>query len=311
MSVEINDKNKYIHEKEVESRSINKEIKLHKEGKCPECKRNFDNPEDKIKELEKDLSAITSLLETLSDELDVLNKEKNKSSNSIMGLDDLKFKKEGELQNYKSSLDRIKYQIKTDNSQIKTIEEKKKDYDIAPLEEELDGFEDKYKKDFTMYNRMRRCEVILSESGIRSYIIRKYLPMFNQSLKKYLNIMEANFNFEFDAEFNQKLDGRVRSAMEYESLSSGQKSRVSLAILFSFIEFAEKKSGSRINILIMDEIIDGLGLDEQGKESVLNILQHNIKKKMMIISHDRAIAEHFDSTLKVSLQGNFSHVELT
>ena len=86
-------------------------------------------------------------------------------------------------------------------------------------------------------------------------------------MEKYLNMMEASFTFEFDGEFNQKVDTRYRSCLDYDGLSTGQKARANMAILFAFIEFAERKSGSRVNLLSLDEVLD-VGLDKQGKETI-------------------------------------------
>jgi len=287
-----------------------KNLKLIKLGNCSQCGHTWKPTEEQIQKVDDKIKRIQNDkkdIEKLSNDIDIVIKKYVKEKNEIDLLYD----------SGKSTIEKNEWAIenlnKTIGGNIKKIVElkkKKNNIDVIELEKKLKEYEDAYKKDYSMYNRMIRCESILADGGIRSYIIRKYLPMFNKSLKKYLNIMEATFMFEFDAEFNQKVDPRYRTALGYEGLSSGQKSRVNLAILFSLIDFAEKKSGSRINFLIMDETVDSIGLDNQGKESVLQILTHSIKKKLVFISHDKELQDNFDKSIEVELRGSFSHLTM-
>ena len=121
--------------------------------------------------------------------------------------------------------------------------------------------------------------------------------------------MEIGIPFELNSEFNQYIDPRKRGVLPYEQMSSGQKARINLAIMFALIEFAELKSGSRINLLLLDEVIESSGLDSEGKENILGIIKHSVKKKMIMITHDQSVRDSFEKFIKIERVGRFSTIE--
>ncbi len=236
---------------------LNKKLRLMKEGKCKECGQDYKVSKVEMDDMEKRITKVKDAIVKIETSIQdiVANKTKTKSD-----IDKIK-EKINETKSLMTSLSNANIRLVLDKDKfkdkIKELNERKKEFDTDELEKELSDTETKYKKDTTMSNRVRTASTILSDTGIRSYIINKYLPVFNKSLHKYLQVMEIGLPFELNSEFNQHIDPRKRGVMPYEQLSSGQKARINLAIMFSLIEFAELKSGSRINLLMLDEVIEG------------------------------------------------------
>ena len=294
-------------------KDLKKKRTLVDSGTCDTCERDFseDDRHKRIVNIDVEKFKIEHMLKLHSDKIESTAIAHEVVVIKLERLDDEiseHTKKKSELG---WSMNNCHSNIEKNNVKIKQLEEKLNDNtDTILLEKELRENQQVFAKDHIMYQRVTKCETVLSDSGIRSYIIKKYLPMFNDSLKKYLDIMEADFAFEFDAEFNQHINPRYRSCFNYESLSSGQKTRVNLAILFSLIDFAEKKSGSRLNILILDEVIESMNLDERGKENILDIIKNMISKKMIVISHNYNIQDMFDKHAHVTINAGFSVMEV-
>lgn len=177
---------------------------------------------------------------------------------------------------------------------------------LEGLEEELAEKEKEIAKSNTMLSGLIESEKILSDSGVRSYIITKFLPIFNATMKKYLDMMEANFSFSFDGEFESVSDDRFRNSMSYGSLSTGQRARVNFSIIFALIDFVEKKNNIKTNFIVLDEGLDGL--DAEGRAEIFGILKNLIKKKLIVISHDLSIMDLFEKKLKVEMSGSFSKI---
>jgi DNA repair exonuclease SbcCD ATPase subunit len=280
-----------------------RKISVLKTKKCNNCGSTFQKPESKIKKITDEIYTFKSSMKPLNSKIKKSEKTISESNKKLLDSEQECVEHNKEIFEVDNDLSILKANIENEKEKLSRLQEKKDTYNVSELESELKESEKKYKTYNTMFSQIRRCETILSDGGIRSYIVRKFLPGFNKTLKKYLGIMEAGFHFEFDSEFNQKMNDRIRNNLQYDTLSSGQKSRINLAILFSFIEFAEKRSNSRINILIFDETIDGIGLDTEGKDQILAILKHLVKKKMVVISHDASLEDSFDKCIKVELKG--------
>ena len=150
---------------------------------------------------------------------------------------------------------------------------------------------------------------MLSDNGIKSSIIKNYLPFINNKIKYYLDIMEININFQLDENFNEKINKDSRNFRKFEKLSIGEKARINFAILFSFIELSEKRNNTKFSFILLDEILEN-GLDKSGKEIVIEILKHNINKKVILITHDDAVKELFDTSFEIEKEGYFSKIRL-
>lgn len=150
------------------------------------------------------------------------------------------------------------------------------------------------------------CE-LLKDSGIKTKIIRQYLPLMNKTINHYLQILDFFVLFELDENFNETIKSRHRDEFSYASFSEGEKQRIDLALLFAWRTIAKSKNSVNTNLLILDEIFDS-SLDVDGVDNLLKIL-HEIKKNtnVFVITHKPESFEgSFNRKITVKKPGNFS-----
>lgn len=151
-------------------------------------------------------------------------------------------------------------------------------------------------------------QVMLKDTGIKSTIVKQYVPILNHFINYYLETMDFFARFSFDENLNERILIRQRDPLSYYGLSEGQKKRVDLAILFAFRAVANAKNVCNTNILILDEILDN-GLDDDGLDAVMSILDTFENKNLFIISPRPKVVDIFDRQLRVTNVNNYSHVE--
>ena len=151
---------------------------------------------------------------------------------------------------------------------------------------------------------------ILKDSGVKTVIIGQYIPVINKLINEYLTRMGAMYTFELDAEFNESVKTRGMENFSYNSFSEGQKYRIDIAILFAWRELVKMISGGSVNVLVLDEVMDGSS-DQDGIDSLVEILDQ-LKDSIYVISHSEKIdAMEFDRTIDVRMSGKFSEIEIT
>jgi ABC-type molybdenum transport system ATPase subunit/photorepair protein PhrA len=151
---------------------------------------------------------------------------------------------------------------------------------------------------------------ILKDGGLKSRIIKHYVPIINGLVNKFLGKLNLYVDFTIDEEFKETIRSRYRDAFSYSSFSEGEKQRIDLAILLTWREIAKMKNSLNCNLLIFDEILDS-SLDATGTESFLKIL-NKMKNKcsIYIISHKAdALIDKFDQTLQFEKKNNFSKIK--
>jgi DNA repair exonuclease SbcCD ATPase subunit len=149
--------------------------------------------------------------------------------------------------------------------------------------------------------------ILLKDTGIKTAIIREYLPAMNKLINKYLQAMDAYIHFELDESFNEIVKSRHRDDFTYASFSEGEKQKIDLAILFTWRQIARMKNSVNTNLLLMDEIFDS-SLDSQGTELLMNLLsQVTVDTNVFIISHKGdQLFEKFRSVIKFEKRNDFS-----
>ena len=151
---------------------------------------------------------------------------------------------------------------------------------------------------------------ILKDSGVKTVIIGQYIPVINKLINDYLTKMGASYTFELDSEFNESVKTRGMENFTYNSFSEGQKYRIDIAILFAWRELVKMISGGSVNLLVLDEVMDGSS-DQDGIDSLVEILDQ-LKDSIYVISHSEKIdAMEFDRTIDVRMSGKFSEIEIT
>jgi len=149
--------------------------------------------------------------------------------------------------------------------------------------------------------------VLLKDTGIKTAIIREYLPVMNKLINKYLNAMDAYIHFELDEAFNESVKSRFRDDFTYASFSEGEKMRIDLAILFTWRQIAKMKNSVNTNLLLLDEIFDS-SLDTAGTDYFLNLMnQFGDNSNIFVISHKGdQLFDKFRSVIRFEKRNDFS-----
>ena len=149
--------------------------------------------------------------------------------------------------------------------------------------------------------------ILLKDSGIKTAIIREYLPVMNKLINKYLQAMDAYIHFELDENFNESVKSRFRDDFTYASFSEGEKMRIDLAILFTWRQVAKMKNSVNTNLLLLDEIFDS-SLDTAGTDYFLNLMNtFGENANIFVISHKGdQLFEKFRSVVKFEKRNDFS-----
>ena len=150
---------------------------------------------------------------------------------------------------------------------------------------------------------------ILKDSGVKTTIIKEYLPIINELINKYLGVMEFYVDFNLDEEFNEVIRSRCRDEFTYASFSEGEKKRLDIAILFAWRQIAKMKNSVNCNILFLDEILES-GLDEGGLDAVFQIIEEEAKQSnVFVISHADRFKDRFDTVVSIEKVGDFSVIQ--
>jgi len=148
---------------------------------------------------------------------------------------------------------------------------------------------------------------LLRDDGVKTKIIKKYLPFINQQVNRYLQMMDFYINFKLDGEFSETVESPIHEHFSYSSFSEGEKARIDLALLFTWREVARMKNSANCNILIFDEVFDG-SLDGFGADEFLKIIRYVVKDtNVFVISHKSDLQDKFDSTIKFEKKSGFSY----
>ena len=149
---------------------------------------------------------------------------------------------------------------------------------------------------------------LLQDTGIKTKIIKQYLPIMNKLINTYLTSMEFYVNFTLNENFEETIKSRYRDEFTYDSFSEGEKMRIDLALLFTWRAIAKMKNSANTNLLMLDEIFDS-SLDGAGTDEFLKILNTLGDENVFVISHKQdMLVDKFKSTIKFEKIKNFSHV---
>ena len=292
--------------------SITKEHKFFTENTvCPTCTQSIEeifrinrinDAQNKAKELQsgyKELEEAIKEEEERERQFNTLSKEISKLTN---GISQNNIKING-LQRQIRNLEK-EIQVLTENLANRNSEHEK-------LESFKDNLKTTYdelasKKDTINYYDFSYS--LLKDGGVKSKIIKKYLPLINQQVNRYLQMMDFYINFTLDEEFNETVQSPIHEDFSYASFSEGEKQRIDLALLFTWREVARMKNSVNTNLMILDEIFDS-SLDSTGTEEFLKIIRYVIKDaNIFVISHKTGLEDRFESVIKFEKVKGFSHM---
>lgn len=279
---------------------------------CPTCKQNIDHDfkcttVDKKQDL---LQQTTDGFDKLREEYDKINTKLQKIENIQTRISELQL----EISNNTSQVNALDKIITSIEEDISTLSEESniQEGDAAKLEEltqelqDLHNLKEKLTEEKTLLDV---ASTILKDSGIKTRIIRQYVPVMNKLVNKYLAAMEFFVQFELDENFNETIKSRFRDEFSYASFSEGEKMRIDLALLFTWRAVAKLRNSVSTNLLIMDEVFDS-SLDSSGTEEFLKILNDlTSDANVFIISHkgDQLI-DKFQNIIKFEKVKNFSRI---
>ena len=278
---------------------------------CPTCEQHID---EKFKDVmidskQKKASELMDGLKSLEEEL-ISTKDRLVD---IKAIAKIIREKEVHIAKNKSSVDQLeKFNANLQNEMNELSQEggvTKKDKDkLISFEKDLVGVDvarSKLKEEM-VYSEVTRN--MLQDTGIKTKIIKQYLPIMNRLINTYLTSMEFYVNFTLNENFEETIKSRYRDEFTYASFSEGEKMRIDLALLFTWRAIAKMKNSTNTNLLILDEIFDS-SLDGTGTDEFLKILNTLEGENVFVISHKQDIlVDKFKSTIKFEKTKNFSHI---
>jgi DNA repair exonuclease SbcCD ATPase subunit len=292
--------------------TITKEHKFFTENTvCPTCTQSIeedfrinkiDDAQNKARELQSGYKELEQAIKEeedrerqfiiLSKEITSLTYDISKNNNKIAGC-------QKQIRDLESEIQRIAEQLADRNTEHEKLESFKNSlkttYDnLATRKDEINYYDFSYS--------------LLKDSGVKSKIIKKYLPLINQQVNRYLQLMDFYINFTLDEEFNETVKSPIHENFSYSSFSEGEKMRIDLALLFTWREVARMKNSINTNLLIMDEVFDS-SLDGFGTEEFLKIIRFVVKDaNIFVISHKESLHDKFSDVVRFEKVKGFSRM---
>lgn len=273
------------------TQSIEEQFRLDKivdiEEKSKELNDGYRELEDAINvEQEKDEQFLS-----YSTEISRLNNEITTNNVKITAINK-------QIRNLGHEVQEITEQIQNRNSERRTLEKLIKD---------LETIEKQRSTEKEQINYYEFAHSLMKDGGVKSKIIKKYLPLMNQQINKYLQMMDFYINFTLDEEFKEVIKSPVHEDFSYESFSEGEKMRIDLSLLFTWRDIAKLRNSASTNLLILDEIFDS-SLDGAGTDFFTNIIRYVIQDAhVFVISHKTDdLIDKFDKVMKFDKVKGFS-----
>ena len=292
-----------------------KELKFYETNStCSQCKQDIDDVFKKeriidiskgIDEKKDGLDKILTQIENLKKELEgfrSIGRELGEKNKRLAGL-------ESQIQSLDSNIERIQKEIGKlqEKKELDSVEENT----LQSLQEDLRTLEGQYQGLCETKQTYEYANELLRDSGIKTKIIKQYVPIINKYVNKYLNELDFLINFTIDENFNETIRSQYRDEFSYASFSEGEKMRIDLALLFTWRMVAKLKNSVNTNLLILDEVFDS-SLDTEGTDAFLKIINTlDADTNVFVISHKGEILfDKFLSTIKFVKEKSFSRIEV-
>ena len=298
---------------ETKIRSLKKEITFyHDNDSCPTCRQGIDHDfkDSVIDDRESKQQEVTVALAKIEEEINTINQRVNEIAevNKEITVINTKITElNSDIRSWNNSIRTLEAEI--DNLEKNTTIIDESNEDLSVLNKQL-GVQQKYKEELANERQVIEVAgVLLKDSGIKTKIIKQYVPIMNKLINKYLAAMDFFVQFELDENFNEKIKSRFRDEFSYASFSEGEKMRIDLALMFTWRAIAKLRNSASTNLLIMDEVFDS-SLDVGGTEEFLKILEGLTgDTNTFIISHKGdQLYDKFHSVIKFEKHANFSRI---
>ena len=295
--------------------TITKEHKFFTDNTvCPTCTQSIeesfrlnkiDDVQTKAKELNKgfkDLEETIKLEQDRERQFNKLSKEITKLNNGVSQNNTRISGCQRQIRDLESEIQRFTDQLANRNTEHEKLKEfksnlKKALEELSEIKEEIVHYDFAYS--------------LLKDDGVKTKIIKKYLPFINQQVNRYLQLMDFYINFTLDEEFSETVKSPIHEDFSYSSFSEGEKMRIDLALLFTWREVARVKNSVNTNLLILDEIFDS-SLDGFGTDEFLKIIRFVVKDaNVFVISHKADLHDKFNSVTRFDKVKGFSRIVST
>jgi DNA repair exonuclease SbcCD ATPase subunit len=298
---------------ETKIRSLKKEITFyHDNDSCPTCRQGIDHDfkDSVIDDRETKQQEVTDALTKIEEEINTINQRVNEIAeiNKEITVINTKITElNSDIRSWNNSIRTLEAEINNLEKNTTIIDASNED--LSVLNKQL-GVQQKYKEELANERQVIEVAgVLLKDSGIKTKIIKQYVPIMNKLINKYLAAMDFFVQFELDENFNEKIKSRFRDEFSYASFSEGEKMRIDLALMFTWRAIAKLRNSASTNLLIMDEVFDS-SLDVGGTEEFLKILEGlTAETNTFIISHKGdQLFDKFHSVIKFEKHANFSRI---
>lgn len=278
---------------------------------CPTCKQDL-QVDFKNEMIENVKTKLTQVYENHQELLDAIELEENKENtfnllskeianlNSKMSDTQIQYKNiTKSIQDLETEIEDIRFKIENQSEEEKNLkslikEQSKLSKDHTKCKEALHYFEFSH--------------LLMKDGGIKSKIIQKYLPIINQQINHYLQMMDLYINFTLDEEFKETINTPIHDGFSYSSFSEGEKQRINLATILAWREVSRLKNSANCNLIFFDETLDS-SLDASGIDDFLKIINYVIEKSnIFVISHREGFDDRFNRVLEIKKINGFSKI---
>ena len=277
---------------------------------CPTCEQDIDEAfkSKAIAQRSEQVKELTEGLLQMKTEMDKANGKLKEYKDIAKVINDNTIKL-AKLNSGITELEKFNATLTEEIRQLESGDVTKTDYEkldnLKKMCDTLDSTKSKLREDMIYFDVARN---LLQDTGIKTKIIKQYLPIMNKLINTYLSSMDFFVNFNIDENFNETIKSRYRDVFSYANFSEGEKMRIDLALLFTWRAVAKMKNSTNTNLLILDEIFDS-SLDATGTDDFLKILNTFNKENVFIISHKQdMLIDKFRSVIKFEKVKNFSKV---
>jgi len=303
--------------KEIDYDLVSKQKQLAKEmtfysnhDNCPTCKQGIDYSfkEHVLSESNSKTDEITRAVEQLTTKTEAVNIRLNE----ISRVEDEIATLHSKANEFRLENKMMMNQLKSFKSDLLNAEKEVEEIDQSKLQDFIKELRDLQSEQTDLYNQRETLGVVasmLKDGGIKTSIIRTYIPIMNKLINQYLSEFELFVDFNLDENFNETIKSRFRDAFSFASFSEGEKMRISLSIMFTWRAISKLRNSVSTNLLFMDEILDGAS-DSEGVESLIDILHKlNSKDNIFVISHRSDLfRDKFKDTIQFEKVKNFTYL---
>jgi DNA repair exonuclease SbcCD ATPase subunit len=295
-------------------KTVVKESKFFDENEiCPTCDQAIDDTlrESKKSDAQARAKELNDAITKSKEEMDKYEQTQNELTTSYETARDL----QNAVQSNQSTIARLQRDIDRIRSEIDDMSDTNSQFAEANTELETFNKELEVKQDekYTLHEQYSYNQVsseLLKDSGIKTKIIKQYIPVINQLTNQYLQILDFFVHFDLDESFNETIRSRFRDNFSYDSFSEGEKQRIDLSLLFTWRQIAKMKNSVATNLLILDETFDS-SLDDDGVDNLMKILYSlGEETNVFVISHKSELEDaQFQRKLEFVKEKNFSKLK--